>query len=41
MPVRWKMEKDLIETAQQKEINVLRSSLPIYETAIKLAGLLS
>lgn len=35
------MEKDLIETAQQKEINVLRSSLPIYETAIKLAGLLA
>ena len=35
------MEKDLVETAKQKEINVLSSSLPIYETAIKLAGLLS
>ena len=35
------MEPDLVETAKEKEINILRSSLPIYETAVKLAGLIS
>ena len=35
------MEKDLVETAKQKEINVLSSSLPIYETALRLAELVS
>jgi hypothetical protein len=31
------MPDDLIETAKEKEINILSSSQPIYETAIKLA----
>ena len=31
------MESDLVETAKEKEINILSSSQPIYETAIKLA----
>ena len=35
------MPEDIIATAKEKEINVLSSSEPIYETAIKLAGLLS
>ena len=35
------LPEDLVETAQQKEINVLRSAEPIYETALKLAGLIS
>lgn len=35
------MEADLVETAGQKDVNILRSSLPIYETAIKLAELVS
>ena len=35
------MDKELIETALQKEINILGSDQPIYETAVKLAGLLS
>jgi hypothetical protein len=35
------MPQDLVETAEQKEINILRSSQPIYETALKLAGLLA
>ncbi|MBQ9007279.1 MAG: hypothetical protein IJ092_13065 [Atopobiaceae bacterium] len=35
------MESDLVETAKQKEVNILRSSQPIYETAIKLAELLA
>lgn len=35
------MEADLVETARMKEVNILRSSLPIYETAIQLSKLLS
>ncbi len=35
------MPADLVETAQQKEVNILVSSQPIYETAVQLAGLLS
>lgn len=35
------MPPDLVETALQKEINILRSSLPIYETALRLAPLVS
>jgi predicted transcriptional regulator len=35
------MPEDIIQTAQQKEINVLRSAQPIYETALQLAALLS
>ena len=35
------MPDDLIETAREKEINILRSSQPIYETAIRLAGLIA
>jgi serine kinase of HPr protein (carbohydrate metabolism regulator) len=35
------MPEDLIQTAKDKEINILRSSQPIYETAVQLAGLLS
>lgn len=35
------MPEDIVATAKEKEINVLSSSEPIYETAIKLAGLLS
>lgn len=32
---------DIVATAQEKEINVLRSSEPIYETALRLAELVS
>ena len=35
------MEDDLVETARTKEVNILRSSLPIYETAVQLSKLLS
>ncbi|MDO4807291.1 MAG: DRTGG domain-containing protein [Coriobacteriales bacterium] len=35
------MSEDLIQTAQAKEINVLTSEEPIFETAVKLAGLIS
>ena len=35
------MPADLVETALEKDINVLRSTQPIYETAIQLAGLIS
>ena len=35
------MEHDLIETAQQKDVNILRSSKPIYETAVQLHELLA
>ncbi len=35
------MAEDLVSTAQQKDINILRSNLPIYETALRLAELLS
>lgn len=35
------LPEDLVATAQEKEINVLRSSEPIYETAIRLAGLVT
>ena len=35
------LPEDIVETAQQKEVNILRSSQPIYETAIRLAGLIA
>ena len=35
------MSDDLVATAKEKEINVLRNSEPIYETALKLASLIS
>ena len=35
------MPEDIVETAQQKDVNILRSSQPIYETAIRLAGLIA
>ena len=35
------MPEDLLETAREKEINILGSSQPIYETAIRLAGLVA
>jgi serine kinase of HPr protein (carbohydrate metabolism regulator) len=35
------MESDLVETARQKEVNILRSSKPIYETAVQLSQLLA
>lgn len=35
------MPEDVLETAKEKEINVLRSSQPIYETALQLAGLIA
>ena len=35
------MPDDLVATAKEKEINVLRNSEPIYETALKLASLIS
>ena len=34
------MPQELVETATAKDINVLGSEAPIYETAVKLAGLL-
>ena len=35
------MPEDILETARDKEINVLRSSQPIYETAVQLSKLVS
>ena len=35
------LPQELVETAQQKGINVLSSAQPIYETAVQLAGLVS
>ena len=35
------MPGDLVQTALEKEINILSSSLPIYETALRLAELVS
>ena len=35
------MPEDLIQTALSKDVNILRSSQPIYETAVQLAGLIS
>ena len=35
------MPEDILETAKDKEINVLRSSQPIYETAVQLSRLVS
>ena len=35
------MPEDLVATAQEKEINILSSSQPIYETALALAALVS
>ncbi|MDO4798050.1 MAG: hypothetical protein Q4A01_08530 [Coriobacteriales bacterium] len=34
------MPDDLVQTAKAKDINILVSDEPIYETALKLAGLL-
>ena len=35
------MPADLVETAEQKDVNILRSSEPIFETAVRLAGLVA
>lgn len=35
------LPEDIVETAKEKEINVLISSEPIYETALKLHSLLT
>ncbi len=35
------LPNELIETAEAKDVNILGSDEPIYETAVKLAGLLS
>lgn len=35
------MPQDIVETALSKDVNVLASSQPIYETAVRLAGLIS
>ena len=35
------LPEDVKKQAQMKDVNVLRSPLPIYETAVKLYGLLS
>lgn len=35
------MPDDLVQTALEKDINILSSSLPIYETALRLAELVS
>ncbi len=35
------MAADLLQTAQDKDVNILRSAEPIYETAVRLAGLVS
>lgn len=35
------MEEEVVNTALAKEVNILRSDLPIYETAVKLHDLLS
>ena len=33
------LPEDIVQTAQEKGINVLSSNQPIYETAVQLAGL--
>ena len=35
------MPEDIVQTARDKDVNVLRSNEPIYETALKLAELLA
>ncbi len=35
------LPEDIVQTAQEKGINVLSSNQPIYETAVQLAGLVS
>ena len=35
------LPQELVETARDKDVNVLCSSQPIYETALALAGLVS
>ena len=35
------MPEDIVQTAQDKDVNILRSNEPIYETALKLAELLA
>ena len=34
------VEDDIIETARQKEINILSSALPSYETAVKISQII-
>ncbi len=35
------MPEDLVQTAREKDVNILRSSDPIYETALRLAALIA
>ncbi len=35
------MPDELIQTAEEKDINILGSDEPIYETAVKLSGLIA
>ncbi len=35
------LSDEIIETAREKEVNVLSSDLPIYETALKLSELIA
>ena len=35
------MEAELVATAEAKDVNILKSSQPIYETAVKLAELIA
>jgi hypothetical protein len=34
------VDDDIIETAKQKEINILSSALPSYETAVKISQMI-
>ena len=35
------MPEDLVQTAMDKDVNILKNSKPIYETALQLAALIS
>ncbi len=35
------MDDELVQTAGEKDVNILRSEEPIYETAMKLSGLIA
>ena len=35
------MPEDLVQTAKEKDVNILRSPDPIYETALRLAALIA
>ena len=35
------MDAELVETAREKDVNILRSARPTYETALELAALVS